>query len=181
MQILIGLFFGALVPVFIQLWIFYDYEKKEQAKLHAFLTILNEDLRSYYNFLFTGVLQGYCATPIQLLGNFKNFNTSNKHAMWPELMKFEVFRCNLGIFTKINNIIHQVELLNFRLNPLIPERYNIRIDSIEVHNWRDHMNQIRSLYDTINGENSVYEDTDVGRFLTKIVKNRDGHKKLKNR
>jgi hypothetical protein len=165
----IGLLCGAIVPFAVQAWAFHEQEKKERAKLKAFLLILSGDLKEYFEKLFVGERQYYYADPYNLLSNFREFNTANKHAMWPELMKFDIFHSNLEIFGRINSIIHKIEAFNGKMRICIPEKHTITSSSIEVHNWRDIMDEIKNLYALPKGENTPYENSTVGNFLLKAI------------
>jgi len=167
--IVIAFLCGAIVPFAVQAWVFHEQRKKERTKLKAFLVVLNNDLKEYFGKLFIGDLQYYCAEPYNLLINFKEFNTANKHAMWSELMKFVVFHKNLDIFGRINSIIHKIEVLNVKISICIPERHKITLSSIEVLNWRDLMSEIKITY-VPKKENSTYEDSLIGSFMASQIK-----------
>lgn len=170
MEILIAFLCGAVIPFAVQWWVFYKEDKKKEANQSALLLILNRDIKEYYMRIFIGAQQYYCAEPYWLLTNYKEFNTANKHAMWPELMKTDVFFENPEIFGRINDIIHKLEMLNKKMCILIPERHNINAGSIEVSNWRHLMDEIKKLYLMPNEGDISYAESPLGTFFTEQIK-----------
>lgn len=147
-----------------------EIEHKNLKMTRNFLSTLNEDLKEYYQLLFMGVNQYLYADPQWVLLNYKDFNTANKHAMWSELMKLDVFYNNLEVFKKINKIFSKIEELNAKMKILKPERDNLNSVSINVHNYRDLMSEIKNFYILPKGESSSYEESTIGEFLANTLK-----------
>ncbi|TVM03366.1 MAG: hypothetical protein CV087_05730 [Candidatus Brocadia sp. WS118] len=146
-----------------------DIDFRELRMARDFLSTLSEDLKEYYDVLFTGPYPYLHMEHYYVLGNYKDFNTENKRAMWQELVKLEVFSTNPKIFNRINKIYSKVEELNLKMKTLKPERHSLNAGSVDVRNYREIMDDIKNLYIFPKGEGISYEETPVGEFLTKNV------------
>ncbi|MDD5129721.1 MAG: hypothetical protein PHS66_01520 [Candidatus Omnitrophica bacterium] len=135
-----------------------------------YLAALDGDLKEYYQLLFIGVNNYLYADSHWVLLNYKDFNTANKHAMWPELIKLEVFYTNQVIFNRINKIFSKIEDLNEKMKTLNPYRDNLNSSSIDVQNYRSLMNEIKNLYILPKGESISYEESIIGEFFANSLK-----------
>lgn len=135
-----------------------------------FLSVLNEDLKEYYQLLFEGVNNYLYADHQWVLLNYKDFNTSNKDAMWTDLIKLEVFYSNQEVFKIINKIFAKIKELNEKMKILKPHKDNLNSGSIDVRNYRSLMNEIKSLYILPKGVGSSYEESTIGEFFVNTLK-----------
>jgi len=139
--------------------------------MRNFLSILNGELKEIFQALFVGANQYLYADPQWVLLNYKDFNTTNKNTLWSDLIRLDIFHENSEIFNRINAIYFKLEDLNVKIRVLKPERHNLNAGSIDIHNYRDVMSEIKSLYVSPKGDTSSYEETTIGEFFAKTLKN----------
>jgi hypothetical protein len=152
-----------------------QFKKQEENNLKiakSQLALLKEELFIIYESFFIGDNQLYCSQPHRFFLNFREFDSSNKDAMWLNLINTNLIITNRELFTQINFIYTNLKLLNEDVRVTKTIEHDIQNpDNINFRRIIDRLDQIRRNYDSLaRHENNLnFQQTRLCKSLDKII------------
>lgn len=167
----VGAFLGYLGALHTQN-IQFEKQKANNFKIaKSQLSLLEKELLVIYDKLFVGDNQLYCMSPQHFFPNCNEFDTSNKEAMWLNLINTNLIITHQDLFTQINSVYRNLKTLNQEVKTIEPIQHDIRDESnINFSKLRNRMDEIRKNYDSsaCHGNNLSFKDTMIGKALHSI-------------
>lgn len=174
-ETMVGVVIGAVIA-----WVtsrnLQDRQFAHEAKLRNDLLktqihLLQADLQEAYDKLFVGDSSLYVQKPNEFFANYREFNISNKEAVWPEIVKSRIIIKHSDLFQKINNIFYGLNSLNEEFKICQPHQYDITADHVNFRKIKNWIDRIRRNYDhsATHSDNMSFEETSLNKKIREIL------------